>query len=146
MRMNAAARGAITLAEARDVTPDALAAARSLAWLAASNGRRDVARTILAGLVALDAGDAWSWRTLAAIELERGDVPAAREAATQAASIARSRGVADPAASWLLARVLLAEGRPGEAEPWLAAISSDPSAPVRVAASARALQRRLAGS
>lgn len=144
MKMNACARGEITVARARDVSPEALDAARELACFVASNGRADLAISILAGLVALDDGDAWAWRSLAALQLDRGAMAAAGAAASQAARLAQAAGGTDPIAAWLLGRVLVAEGRAPEAVQWLASAAADPSAPRAVTTSATALSRRIA--
>lgn len=144
MKMNACARGEISVARAREVSPEALDAARELACFVASNGRADLAISILAGLVALDDGDAWAWRSLAALQLDRGAVAAAGAAASRAAQLAQAAGGTDPVAAWLVGRVLVAEGRRSEAAPWLASAAADPSAPPAVRTSASALSRRIA--
>jgi len=140
MKLNACARGDISLAQARDVSPEALAAGRALAAFLAQAGRPRVAARILAGLVALDPADAWSWRSLAALHLDRGDAPSAGHAAERAAQLAQRAGHTDHVAALLVARALLAQGQSAAASPWLEAAGSR-GAPGHVARLAGALSR-----
>ena len=87
MKLNACARGEISLAHARDVAPEELDALRWLAHFVATHGRADLALPILAGCVALDDRDAWSWRTLGILQRDRGNAAAAREAFERAARL-----------------------------------------------------------
>lgn len=145
MRLNAAARGDISLAEARGVGSEALAAARALAAFVARGGRPALAVRILSGLVALDPSDVWSWRTLAALRLARGDAAGAAHAAEHAAARAQQRGRTDFVAALLAGRAFLAQGRGSAARPWLSVAASS-EAPAAVARLARALVRRTAAA
>jgi Flp pilus assembly protein TadD len=87
MKLNACARGEISLAHARDVDAESLDALRWLAHFVGSHGRVDLAICILAGCIALDDRDAWAWHTLGILQRERGNAPAAREAFDRAAQL-----------------------------------------------------------
>ena len=62
------------------VAPEALEAARWLAWRALRRGRFELAGTLLRGCAALDPHDAWTWRALAARGMRTRDVDGARDA------------------------------------------------------------------
>jgi thioredoxin-like negative regulator of GroEL len=140
----ACARGEVSVAAAMGVSAEVLQGARSLAWLVAEAGRADLARTILEGCVALDEGDAWSYRTLSALALRMGDVDSAWRNASRAAALANARGDFDAEAALLVARSMIAAGRTEEARPWLSAACQH-AAPQKTRATALALQGRLGG-
>ena len=92
MKLNACTRGEVSLAHARDVGAPELDALRWLAHFVATHGRADLAIRILAGCVALDDRDAWSWHTLGLLQRDRGNAAGAREALDRAAELGAAVG------------------------------------------------------
>src|SRR5258706_9164466 len=127
----AVARGEASLASVSRAAPSALEGVERLASQLAHAGRDDLARTLLEGVVALDASRAGALRALAEASLRLSDPGAALDAASRAHALS----CGDAGAALVAARAALALGRRDDAKAWLRhAGAGDGTRPVKRAA------------
>jgi len=120
------------------VPPEAVEAARWLAWRALQIDRRELAEDLLAGCAALQPEHRETHVLRARLALGRGDAIVAHQAAAQAWSLGQDAEVA-----LLVGRALLLRRERAEAAKWLAEAPRIAPAGTRVSKLARLLRARV---